>query len=130
MNLAADFDEDPIGPIDHDVGDVVARQQRLQRAIAQHVIDDVLDQVLLLGHRHGDILDRHQFGDDVADLFGRGLGIELGQLRQVDGVQQGVEDRRLGRVVIVRLLTDDLGDRLGLLELLEALGRARRGRRL
>jgi CHASE3 domain sensor protein len=36
------------GAVDHDVGDVVARQQRLQRAVAQDVVDDVLDQVLLL----------------------------------------------------------------------------------
>src|SRR5476649_1408680 len=32
LYLALDFDEDPVGAIDHDVGDVVARQQRLQRS--------------------------------------------------------------------------------------------------
>ena len=37
------------------------------------------------------------------------LQVQLGQLRQIDGVDQGVEDRGLGRVVVVALLADDLG---------------------
>ena len=46
LDLAADLDEHPVGAVDHDVGDVVARQQRLQRAVAEDVVDDVLDQVI------------------------------------------------------------------------------------
>ncbi len=69
------------------------------------------------GHR--DVLDRHQFGDDVADFLGRRLVIELGQLRQVDGVEQGVEDRCLGGVVVIGLFAHDLGDRLRLVHLLK-----------
>ena len=52
LDLAADFDEGPAGAVDHDVGDVVARQQRLERAVAEHVVADVVEQVLLLGDRH------------------------------------------------------------------------------
>ena len=60
--------------VDHDVGDVVPRQERFQRAIAEHVVDDVLYQMVLLGRGHGDVLDRHQFGDDVANLLRRRSG--------------------------------------------------------
>ena len=91
--LPRDFDEDAAGAIDHDVGDVVAGQQRLQRAIAQHVVADVLQQVFLLGDGHHHRLDRDDLVDDVADFLARRIRIELGQLRQIDGVDQGVEDR-------------------------------------
>src|SRR6185437_8076012 len=37
LDLAVHLDEDLLGAVDHDVGDVVARQQRLQRAVAQNV---------------------------------------------------------------------------------------------
>jgi hypothetical protein len=66
-----------------------------------------------------------------ATQFGTAHPLGLPQLGggQVDGVHQGVEDRRLGGVIIVGLLADDLRDRLGLLELFEArrgLGTGRR----
>ncbi|RYZ47949.1 MAG: NADH-quinone oxidoreductase subunit NuoG, partial [Sphingobacteriales bacterium] len=133
LHLAADLDEHPARAIDHDVGDIVARQQRLERPIAEDVVDDVLDEHVLLGHRHRHVLDRHQFGDDVPDLFGCLLGVQLGQLRQIDRVDQGVEDDRLGRVIVVALLANDLGRRrrsLGRAKLLEGGGRLWAGDRL
>ncbi len=51
LDLAADFDEDALGAVDHDVGDVVARQQGFERAVAEDVVDDVLDEVVLFDHR-------------------------------------------------------------------------------
>src|SRR5262249_3872048 len=54
LDLARDFDEDRAGPVHHDVGDVVARQQRLQRTVTQHVVADIVEQLLLLGDRHHD----------------------------------------------------------------------------
>ena len=51
LDLAADFDEAARRAIDHDVGDVVARQQRLERPEAEHVVADVVEQVFLLGDR-------------------------------------------------------------------------------
>ncbi len=91
------------GAVDHDVGDVVARQQRLERAIAQDVVADVLEQLLLLGNRHHDALDLDDLADDVADLLARGSRLQLGELRQVDGVDQRVEDGRLDVVVFLRV---------------------------
>ena len=101
LDLAADLDVGAGGAVDHDVGDVVARQQRLERAVAQHVVADVVEQVLLLGDRHHDVLDRDDLVDDVADFLARALGVELRELREVDRLDQGAEDRALGDVIFV-----------------------------
>jgi hypothetical protein len=77
LDLAAHFDEHPMGAIDHDVGDVVARQQRLQRTIAENVVADVLEQVFLLGDGHHHRLDRDDLVDDVADFLARRRRFEL-----------------------------------------------------
>ena len=73
LDLAVDFDEDGAGAVHHDVGDIVARQQRLERAIAEHVVADVVEQLFLLGDRHHDVLDRDDLVDDVADFLARRL---------------------------------------------------------
>src|SRR6185312_12847248 len=102
LDLAVDFDEHRAGAVDHDVGDVVARQQRLERAVAQHVVADVVEQVLLLGDRHHDVLDRDDLVDDVADFLARRIAVELGELGEVDRLDQRAEDGRLDLVVVVR----------------------------
>ena len=91
-----------VGPVDHDVGDVVARQQRLERPEAEHVVADVVEQVLLLGDRQHEVLDRDDLVDDVANFLARALGIELGQRRQIDRLDQRAEDHRLGLKIAVR----------------------------
>ncbi|MBA7476868.1 hypothetical protein ES703_88786 [subsurface metagenome] len=111
LDLAVDFDEHRAGAVDHDVGDVVARQQRLQRAVAEHVVADVVEQFFLLGNRHHDVLDRDDLVDDVAYFLARRLAVEFGELGEVDRLDQGAEDRRLDLVVIVRLAR--LHDRRG-----------------
>ena len=103
LDLAGDFDEDRAGAVHHDVGDVVARQQRLERAVAEHVVADVVEQLFLLGDRHHDVLDRDDLVDDVADFLARRLAVELGELGEVDRLDQRAEDRRLDLVVIVGL---------------------------
>src|SRR6185437_1435630 len=101
LHLAAHFDEDAARAVDHDVGDIVARKQRFEGAVTQHVVADVLEQVFLLRDGHHHRLDRDDLVDDVADFLARGIGIELRKLREVDGVDQRVEDRRLDLVVIL-----------------------------
>src|SRR3954451_5037615 len=101
LDLARNFDEYRAGAVDHDIGDVVARQQRLQRAVAEHVVADVVEQFFLLGNRHHDVLDRDDLVDDVADFLARRLAVELGELGKVDRLDQGAEDGRLDLVVIV-----------------------------
>ena len=99
LDLAGDFDVGRAGAVHHDVGDVVARQQRLERAVAEHVVADVVEQLFLLGDRHHDVLDRDDLVDDVADFLARRVGVELGELGEVDGLDQGAEDRALGLVI-------------------------------
>ena len=111
LDLAGDFDEHRAGAVDHDVGDVVARQQRFQRAVAENVVADVVEQFFLLGDRHHDVLDRDDLVDDVANFLARRLAVELGELGKVDRLDQGAEDRRLDLVVAVRPPRIDRGRR-------------------
>jgi hypothetical protein len=67
--------------------------KRLQRAIAEHVVADVLEQVFLLGDRHHDVLDTDDLDDDVADFLRARSRCRAGELRQIDRVDQRVEDR-------------------------------------
>ena len=97
--LPGDFDVDRAGAVDHDVGDVVARQQRLERTVAEHVVADVVEQFFLLGDRHHDVLDRDDLVDDVADFLARGLGVEPGELREIDRLDQRAEDGALDLVI-------------------------------
>ena len=118
LDLAAHFDIGRLGAVDHDVGDVVASEQWLERSIAQHVVADVLEQLLLLGDRHHHVLDGDDLADDVANFLARRLGIELGELGQVDRVDERVEDRGLDVVILLRAgaldrLALGLGGRLG-----------------
>ena len=76
-----------------------SREQRLERPIAEHVVADVVEQLLLLGDRHHDRLDGDDLVDDVADFLARGIGVELGELGEVDRLDQGAEDRALGLVI-------------------------------
>ena len=99
--LPLHFDIGRVGAVDHDVGDVVAGEQRLERPVAENVVADVLEQLLLLGDRHHHVLDGDDLADDVANFLARRFRIELGELGQVDGVDQRVEDRGLDVVVLL-----------------------------
>ncbi len=114
LDLACDFDENRAGAVHHDVGDVVARQQRLERSVAQNVVADVVEQFFLLGNGHHDVLDRDDLVDDIADFLARGLDIEFRELRQIDGLDQRAEDRCLDLVIGVRAARFDDGRRCGL----------------
>ena len=78
LDLASDLDEAAGRAVDHDVGNVVAGEQRLERAEAEDVIADVLEQVLLLGDGQHEVLDRDDLVHDIANLLARRFGIELG----------------------------------------------------
>ncbi len=75
LNTPRHFDKDLLGAIDHDVGNIVARQERLQRTIAEHVVANVFEQFFLLGNRHRKILDCNDVIDDIADFLARRVGL-------------------------------------------------------
>ena len=72
--------------------------KRLERAEAQDVVADVVDEMLLLGRAQHEALDVDDLGDDVGQLFAHRLGRELGQLLEIDRVEQRVEDGDLDLV--------------------------------
>ena len=111
LNLALNFDIGCGRSVHHDIGDVVACEQRLKRAIAQHVIADVVEQFLLLGDRHDDRLDGDDFVDDIADFLARRITIEFGELCEVDRFDQGAEDCALGFVIGLGMTRLDHGRR-------------------
>ena len=102
LNLAGHFDVGLLGTVDHHIGDVVARQQRFERAVAEHVVADIVEHVLLLGDRHHHILQPDDLADDVADFLACALGVELRELTDVDGLDQRAEDHAFRLIIIVR----------------------------
>ena len=99
LDAAGDFDEHRSGAIDHDIGNVVTRQQRLERAVSENVVADVVEQLFLLGNRHHDVLDRDDLVDDIADFLAGRFAVEFGELSKVDRFDQGAEDRRLDLII-------------------------------
>ncbi len=71
--------------------------------------------LFLLGDGHHHRLDGDDLVDDVADFLARRFRIELGELGQIDGVDQGVEDGRFDLVIVVRAVLAGPGRGLGLL---------------
>ena len=88
LDLPADFDEASRRPIDHDVGDVVAGEQRLERTETQDVVADIIEQVFLLGDRQHQILDGDDLVDDVPNFLARAFGVELGQRGEINRLDQ------------------------------------------
>ena len=56
LDLAVALDEDQVGAVDHDLGDVVVLQQPVDGAVAEDVVGDVLDELGLVGGREGRLL--------------------------------------------------------------------------
>ena len=105
LDLAGDLDEDPVAAIHHDIGDVVARQKRLERAVSKDVVADVFEQFALLGFRHRHLLGDDDLSDGVADLPSRPIGIHFRQLRYVDDFDQGAKYLLLDVIVFVGLVS-------------------------
>src|SRR5690606_15499910 len=87
--------------IDHDVGDVVARKQGFERAIAEDIVTYIFEQFFLLGNRHYEILERDDLVHDIADFLARAVRIETRELGEIDGFDQRREDLALGLVITV-----------------------------
>ena len=68
-HLAVAFDEHAVGAVDHDVGDVVVVEQRLERAEAEHVVHQLGRERALLAavQLHPPLVG--DLGQDVLDLL-------------------------------------------------------------
>ena len=101
LHLAGDFDINGVGAVDHDIGDVIPGEQRFQRSIAEDVVADIAQEIVLFGDRHDDLFRSHNIGNDFADCVASLDGVHLGQLRHVDGFDQGCENLALQQIIFV-----------------------------
>ena len=86
------LDVDLVRAVHHDVRDVVAGDQRLERAEAEDVVADVGDEQLLLGGADGQVAEIDDLRDHLADRLADRFVVELRQLGEVDRRDQVVED--------------------------------------
>ena len=72
LELAVALDVDPVERVDHDLGDGVVAEQRLERAVAEDVVGDLADDLaaLLAGQRRP--VERELLGDRAAARARRG----------------------------------------------------------
>ena len=88
-----------VGAVDHDLGDVDVAQERLDRAVAEDVVADLLGEPVAVGVADRPLLRAHQLGEDRADPV-----VELG-LVEVRVVQLRTELlEQLGVDVVLELL--------------------------
>jgi len=98
LDDAVGLDVDLIAAVDHDVGNVVARDQRLERSQAEHVVADIADQLLLLGGRQHLILHRDDLTDDIGDLLSYLDRAQLAEFGEINGlIVWGIGDFSKGR---------------------------------
>ena len=76
---------------------------RFERTITKYVVADLREQLLLLRHRHHNVLQRDDLIQDVANLFPSGDRIELREARQIDRLDQCAEQHRSDLIVFTAL---------------------------
>jgi hypothetical protein len=68
FELALALDINLVRAVDHDVGDGLVAQERLQRPETQHLIDDLVRKRLLFDVRERDFQLHHDIADELDDL--------------------------------------------------------------
>jgi len=102
----ADFDEHARSPIHHDVRDGRRARAGAQEGRSLDIVADVGEELFLFGDGHHHALDGDDLVDDIADFLARRIDVELRELRQIDGIDQGAENRRFNLVIIVEPVVD------------------------
>ena len=80
VELAVALDVDRVGAVDHDLGDLAVAQQRLQRAVAEDLVGDLLGDPRPVGERQRRFLGVDHVLEGLTDL---GLELVLVQVRVV-----------------------------------------------
>ena len=99
---AVDLDIALARTIDHDVGDAVLSEERLQGSEAQNVVADVFEKLLALGAGHNRRAKGEDFAGQLADFLAGVRYGELGQFAEIDAVDQRLESRCLDLVIALR----------------------------
>ena len=98
FELAAALDVDLLRPVDHDVGDGLVGDQRLERAEPQHVGEQRLDEFALLGEVELDFGLGQQLLDPAGQLRLERRARHLGRRGDVHVFEDERLDLRLGRL--------------------------------
>ena len=88
VELAGALDEDVVGAVDHDLGDLRVAQQRLERAVAEDLVGDLLGDAGAVGVRERRLLGVDGLLQRLAHLGGE-LG--LGKVRVVEPRAEAVD---------------------------------------
>ena len=106
---AGALDVDVVEAVDHDVADGGVLEQLLQRPQAEDFIENLLDELLALGHRHRQRFVDDQPLDHVADLAAHAVLVQVLELIGRQRVQQLLMDLALDLepAVGARAGTDD-----------------------
>ena len=99
------LDVDVVEAVHHDVADGGILEQRLQRAQAEDLVQDLLDQPLALGQRHRERLVEDQPLHHVADLPAHAVLVQVLELLRRERVQQLLVDLALDLEPAVRART-------------------------
>ena len=113
------LDEDLLRPVDHDVGDLLVLEEQLERAEAERLVEDLVDEALALGAVEQRVLGVAEMLDHDADLAPERFRVHLVDPVHVEPVDQAHVDVALQRLVL-------LVRRVGLLGDLARLGHGRR----
>ena len=93
------LDEDLLRAVDHDVADLVVLEQQLERAEAEGLVEDLVDQALALVAVEQRVLGVAELLDDPPDLVAQGLRVHLADPVHVEPVDQLHVDVPLERLV-------------------------------
>ena len=91
--LALALDPDLVEAVAHDFGDVPVGQQRLERAVAERVLEHLLDEALALDGRDPDVLALEDLVHRRADLGPQLVRRQVGRRRRDLGQDLGLDDR-------------------------------------
>ena len=98
LHLAGALHVDLLGAVDQDVGDLFPGQKRLERAQAEHVVEQHGDQVPLLEQVEVNLLLAQDLGDDLTEPADQLAARQLGGLGDVDALHEHRLDAFLGRL--------------------------------
>ena len=83
-SLPLALDVDLLGPVDHDVGDGLVLEQRLERTEAHHVVDDLIDEIVLLRPVELQAVLDQQLGDEALELAHQFLARQADRGGEID----------------------------------------------
>ena len=103
------LDIDVLGPVDHDVADLVVLEQQLERTEAECLVEDLIDQPLALVAVQQRVFGVAELLDDTSDLVPKRLGVDLGDAIHVEPIDESHMDVALERFVLGSGRVDFLG---------------------